>query len=56
MTITYTTKNDDGVTFACFTGTDGSVFEVPVETEDSESEIQTKLQNAVDYINDTGSS
>ena len=50
MTITYTTKQDEAITMACFTHSDGSVFEVPIGGFSTEEEIQTKLQEALDFV------
>ena len=50
MTIAYTTKEDEAITMACFTHSDGSVFEVPISGLSTEEEIQTKLQDALDFV------
>lgn len=50
MTIVYTTKEDEEVIMACFTHSDGSIFEVPIEETSSEEEIQTKLQESLDFV------
>lgn len=50
MTISYTERNEDEYTWACFTLNDGSYMEVPIHGVASE-DIQTKLQEAVDQYN-----